>query len=74
MLRHLIAICLVLLPIVVVDASFVNPYPRFQAFRDDVDPGSALYLTEYIERGDIEKVSVFVYHFRRNILNVGCSV
>lgn len=40
----------------IVSGVFVNPYPRYNLFRDDGDPGEALYLTKYIESGDIETV------------------
>jgi len=30
------------------------PYPRFKSFSDNGDPGKALYLTEYIEKGEFE--------------------
>lgn len=44
--------------IAMADGSFINSmYPRFKHFRDDGDPGEALYLTEYIEKNDIENVS-----------------
>nr|AAY27740.1 salivary/fat body serine carboxypeptidase [Sitodiplosis mosellana] len=38
----------------VISGSFINPYPRFKSFHDDGDPGEAVYLTKYIESGDIE--------------------
>lgn len=41
----------------VISGSFVNPYPRFKSFHDGGDPGDALYLTKYIESGDIETVN-----------------
>lgn len=41
----------------VIDGSFVNPYPRYKSFSDGGDPGEALYLTKYIESGDIGTVS-----------------
>ena len=40
----------------VISGSFINPYPRFKLFKDDGDPGEAVYLTKYIESGDIETV------------------
>lgn len=43
----------------VISASFINPYPRFKSSNDGGDPGDALYLTEYIEKGDIETVNLF---------------
>lgn len=43
-----------------VSASFINPYPRFKHHYDGNDPGDALYLTEYIERGDVALVKSFV--------------
>lgn len=43
--------------IATIEATFVNPYPRFARFEDDGDPGEALYLTKYIESGNLEFVS-----------------
>lgn len=43
--------------------TFINPYPRFQLYNDDGNPGEALYLTKYIESGDIETVSWFSSYF-----------
>lgn len=40
-----------------VSGSFLNPYPEIKFFSDYGDSGDALYLTEYIENGDIETVS-----------------
>lgn len=40
----------------IISGSFVNPYPRYKLFCDGGDPGDALYLTKYIESGDIETV------------------
>lgn len=37
---------------------FLNPYPQPKYFSDDGDPGEALYLTKYIESGDIETVRI----------------
>lgn len=39
-----------------IDASFINPYPRYKYYRDNDDPGEPLFLTKYIENGDIELV------------------
>lgn len=52
----------------IVDASFVNPYPRFTAFRDGGDPGEALYLTKYIESGDLELVRNLIFFFFCSLL------
>lgn len=42
----------------IADGSFINNmYPRFKHYRDDGDPGEALYLTPLIESGDIEHVN-----------------
>lgn len=41
----------------VIGGSFVNPYPRFKLYNDGENPGDALYLTKYIENGDIETVN-----------------
>lgn len=47
-------------------SSFINPYPRFKFYKDDSDPGEPLYLTPYIENGDIETVwySILIYVLR----------
>lgn len=34
-------------------------YPRFKHYRDDGDPGEALYLTPLIEKGDVEQVNTY---------------
>lgn len=53
-----------------IGANFVNPYPRYAKYQDDGDPGEPLYLTKYIESGDLELVSFIVllmlYRLRRN--------
>lgn len=48
-----------------IEASFINPYPRFKAYHDpsDSDAGEPLFLTKYIESGDIELVKLFVSFF-----------
>lgn len=33
---------------------FINPYPRFSEFNDGGDAGDAVFLTEYIEKGQYE--------------------
>lgn len=43
-----------------INASFVNPYPRYESYNDGGNPGEALYLTKYIENGDIETVCLFL--------------
>lgn len=40
--------------------SFINPYPRFESYNDGGNPGEALYLTKYIENGEIETVSLLI--------------
>lgn len=40
-----------------IEASFINPYPRYVKRQDSGDPGEALYLTKYIESGELELVS-----------------
>lgn len=55
-MRLFFAICNISAIFFAVSGSFVNPYPRFQHFSDDGDPGEALYLTKYIESGDIKTV------------------
>lgn len=52
----------------VISGSFVNPYPRFNAFHDGGDPGDAVYLTKYIESGDIETVNYSLNEIIRTIL------
>lgn len=47
--------------VAVISASFVNPYLRFNSYNDGGNPGDALYLTKYIENGDIETVRFFPY-------------
>lgn len=37
-------------------SSFINPYPEIKPFRDGGDPGEPLFLTKYIENGDIKTV------------------
>lgn len=59
-MRFILLICNISVISTVISGSFVNPYPRYKLFSDDGDPGEALYLTKYIEKGDIETVSVFL--------------
>lgn len=47
----------VILWLSIADANFVNPYPRFTRYSDGGDPGEPLYLTKYIESGEIELVN-----------------
>lgn len=56
MMRLILSVSLVILASVFVDGSFVNPYPRYKVYHDSNDPGDALYLTKYIESGDVELV------------------
>lgn len=49
----------VLVALSYINASFINPYPRFESYNDGGNPGEALYLTKYIENGDIETVRLF---------------
>lgn len=47
--------------IAIADGSFISSmYPRFKHYHDGEDPGDALYLTEYIEKNDIEHVSWYL--------------
>ncbi|XP_031635893.1 venom serine carboxypeptidase-like [Contarinia nasturtii] len=39
----------------VIHGSFMNPYPRLKSYNDGGNPGDALYLTKYIENGEIDK-------------------
>lgn len=55
------SICLITIIFTVVNGSFINPYPRHKLYKDGGDPGEPLYLTSYIESGDIEKVSNSFY-------------
>lgn len=42
----------------IAEGSFINSmYPRYKLYTDNEDPGEPLYLTKYIEKGDIETVS-----------------
>lgn len=50
--------CVVLLAFCA-ESSFINPYPRYKAYFDNGDPGEPLYLTKYIESGDLETVFNF---------------
>lgn len=59
----LIISCAIILIICDVDASFVNPYPRYKAYRDNNDPGEPLYLTKYIESGNVELVSFVCFSY-----------
>lgn len=43
------------------DASFVNPYRRYAKYSDGGDPGEPLYLTKYIENGEVELVICLVF-------------
>lgn len=55
-----------------IGASFVNPYPRYAKYEDDGDPGDPLYLTKYIESGDLELVSFLLVrlHSKTKFANV----
>ncbi|XP_031635907.1 venom serine carboxypeptidase-like [Contarinia nasturtii] len=54
-----------------IHGSFVNPYPKFKSFSDGGDPGEALYLTKYIENGEVEKARnlALVNHPEMTIIN-----
>lgn len=67
MILQILSVFLSVIPLFLVDASFVNPYPRYQAYHDGGDPGNALYLTDYIERGDVELV-IIVFPFSLALL------
>lgn len=53
-MRFYLLFCNISVIFTIISGSFINPYPRFKLFKDDGDPGDALYLTKYIESGDIE--------------------
>lgn len=57
-MRLILLFCNISVIFTVISGSFVNPYPKYKLFSDDGDPGEALYLTKYIENGDIETVSL----------------
>lgn len=56
-MRLILLIVNITIAVNVIHGTFVNPYPKFKSYNDGGDPGDALYLTKYIESGDIEKVS-----------------
>lgn len=56
-----------------INGSFMNPYPRFKFFSDGGNPGDALYLTKYIENGDIEKVSLTKFYYNDPIGKSFCQ-
>lgn len=55
-MRYILLFCNISVMFTIISGSFVNPYPRYKLFCDGGDPGDALYLTKYIESGDIETV------------------
>lgn len=55
-MRFILLICNIAVFFTVISATFFNPYPKYELFSDGEDPGDALYLTDYIENGEIEKV------------------
>lgn len=58
-MHFILAFFLTVVIFTTVDGSFVNPYPRYEFYTDNDDPGEPLFLTKYIENGDIETVSTF---------------
>lgn len=53
-----------------ISGSFINPYPRYKSYYDGGDSGEALYLTPYIEKGDIETVKLtWFFWFWKNKMN-----
>lgn len=56
-MRSLLLLVTSMVALASIEASFVNPYPRYAKYEDDGDPGEPLYLTKYIESGDLELVS-----------------
>lgn len=62
-MRLIFLFFIIFLAFTVISGSFVNPYPRFSSFNDGGNPGDALYLTKYIENGDIETVHFLKSHF-----------
>lgn len=57
-MRFIFLFSFILVTLTAVRGSFINPYPRFKSYNDGGNPGDALYLTEYIEKGDIETVNL----------------
>lgn len=60
-MRSILLFFNILITFCVISNSFVNPYLQFDSFssqttNDGKDPGDALFLTKYIESGDIETV------------------
>lgn len=64
-MRSISLISLIAVILTVVDGSFINQYPRFKLQKDDGDPGEPLYLTKYIESGDIQTVNDLFIHFAK---------
>lgn len=56
-MRLFLLVLTLLIAFVANEASFFNPYPRYAKYEDNGDPGEPLYLTKYIESGDLELVS-----------------
>uniref|UniRef100_U5EN01 Carboxypeptidase n=1 Tax=Corethrella appendiculata TaxID=1370023 RepID=U5EN01_9DIPT len=54
-MKFLIFISLIYCTLNVINSSFINPYPRYQAKYPTDDVGEALFLTPYIEQGKIEE-------------------
>lgn len=72
-MSFLFKVCNILVIFTIVECSFFNPYRQLRYYSDDDDPGEPLYLTEYIESGDIEKVHfylcIYLIHFRQLLLH-----
>ncbi|XP_031635891.1 venom serine carboxypeptidase-like [Contarinia nasturtii] len=63
-MRSLLLIISITVVVNVIRGTFINRYPRYKSYSDGGDPGQALYLTKYIENGDIDTARklAFVIH------------
>lgn len=64
-MRFFLIVCniSVLLFAKIISGSVINRYPRSNIVNDDNDPGDALYVTKFIESGDIETVCFYFSDF-----------
>lgn len=61
-MRQILLFCNILVLSAVVSGSlFYNQYPELKFSSDSRESGDALFLTKYIENGDIKTVS-FIHH------------
>lgn len=72
-MRFIFLISFILVAVTAVHGSFINPYPRFKLYDDSGDPGNALYLTEYIEKGDIETVNLLWFSIYSSRVRMTCN-